>query len=59
MEDDVKKHSEVVLPAHAGVILEKMTLQAYGEGFTRTRGGDPDDVGQAVSSEKFYPHTRG
>ena len=53
------KTSNFVLPAHAGVIPTRYLSSKVGKSFTRTRGGDPNNLVLEFNYFVFYPHTRG
>ena len=49
----------MVLPAHAGVILETYVSTRLSRCITRTCGGDPTMLSRLESGGKYYPHMRG
>ena len=51
--------SELLFPAHAGVIPEADSVQPVFGSFPRTRGGDPGNVWEWLLGLRFSPHTRG
>ncbi len=48
-----------MLPAHAGVILNKLSCCSLMGNVTRTRGGDPGCAALYSRWLTCYPHTRG
>ena len=48
-----------MLPAHAGVILLKLSYMRDNLHVTRTRGGDPPKSYTLKAMILCYPHTRG
>ena len=48
-----------VLPAHAGVILDRWSLVERLRRITRTCGGDPKNCYSKLHVEPYYPHMRG
>ena len=51
--------STAVFPAPAGVILERLILDAEALGFPRTCGGDPREEQDGHIKAWFSPHLRG
>lgn len=48
-----------ILPARAGVILQRTIGASDDDNFTRTSGGDPTVFPTRTPTPVFYPHERG
>ena len=54
-----RKRMSLILPAHAGMILDYVYRKMCWWNITRTCGDDPDQYRSSMSLISYYPHMRG
>ena len=57
--EKIRFYPEIILPAHAGMILTIWLSTHFAENITRTCGDDPESRNDTDLSYPYYPHMRG